>query len=146
MAVILPPQTRHYGQEDDWRPWLRVRELVGGNVIWISPDASLRHAAELMISTEVGSVAVEVDGALEGILTERDVLRAVAEDADLDRDPANSWMTEYPDSFSPEMDVAEAAEWMLATGFRHLPVVEGEEILGVISIKDVLWAVTDTPV
>ncbi|MGH8950510.1 MAG: CBS domain-containing protein [Acidimicrobiia bacterium] len=125
---------------------MRVRELVGGDVVWVGPGATLRQAAEMMTSTEVGSVAVEVDGALEGILTERDLLRAVAEDGDLDRDPVRMWMTEYPDSFSPEMDVAEAAEWMLATGFRHLPVVEGEEILGVISIKDVLWAITDNTV
>lgn len=122
---------------------MRVRELVGGNVIWVSPSATLRQAAEVMMSTEVGSAAVEVDGALEGILTERDILRAVADDADLDLDPVSSWMTEYPDSFTPEMDVEEAAQWMLATGFRHLPVVEGEEVLGVISIKDVLWAMTD---
>ena len=100
---------------------MRVRELVGGDVVWVAPDATLRQAAEMMISAEVGSVAVEVDGALEGILTERDILRAVADDADLDADPASSWMTEYPDSFTPEMDVVDAADWMLATGFRHLP-------------------------
>jgi CBS domain-containing protein len=125
---------------------MRVRELVGGDVVWINPDATIRQAAELMTSTEVGSVAVEVDGALEGILTERDILRAVAADAEFDSDPASSWMTEYPDSFSPEMDVREAADWMLATGFRHLPVVENGEVLGVISIKDVLWAITDEKV
>jgi CBS domain-containing protein len=99
-----------------------------------------------MMSTEVGSVAIEVDGALEGILTERDILRAVSEDADLDQDRVSSWMTEYPDSFTPDMNVEEAAEWMLATGFRHLPVVDGNEVMGVISIKDVLWAITDSKV
>lgn len=125
---------------------MRVRELVSGDVVWINPDATLRQAAELMTSTEVGSVAVEVDGALEGILTERDILRAVAADAEFDLDPASSWMTEYPDSFSPEMEVREAADWMLATGFRHLPVVENGEVLGVISIKDVLWAITEETV
>jgi CBS domain-containing protein len=122
---------------------MQVRELVGGDVVWVSPDTTLRQAAETMMATEVGSVAVEVDGALEGILTERDLLRAVANDADLDRDIASNWMTEYPDSFGPEMEVEEAAAWMLATGFRHLPVVDGDAVLGVISIKDVLWAVTD---
>ncbi len=122
---------------------MRVRELVAGDVVWVAPDATLRQAAEMMISAEVGSVAVEVDGALEGILTERDILRAVADDADLDSDPASSWMTEYPHSFTPEMDVVDAADWMLAAGFRHLPIVDGEEVLGVISIKDVLWAITD---
>jgi CBS domain-containing protein len=122
---------------------MTVRDLTTGAVIWVAPEATLRDAAEVMISNEVGSVAVEVDGALEGILTERDMLRAVADGADLDREPVSTWMTEYPDSFHPEMDVNEAAEWMLATGFRHLPVVDGGKVLGVISIKDVLWAVTD---
>jgi CBS domain-containing protein len=125
---------------------LRVRELVGGNVIWVKPDATLRKASDEMVSNAVGSVAVEVDGALEGILTERDILRAVSADADLDRDHVSSWMTEYPDSFTPEMDVVEAANWMLATGFRHLPVVDGGVVLGIISIKDVLWAITDQKV
>jgi CBS domain-containing protein len=125
---------------------MRVRELVGGEVVWVAPEATLRQAAEVMMSTEIGSVAVEVDGALEGILTERDILRAVADDADLDVDTASGWMTEYPDSFTPEMEVEEAADWMLATGFRHLPVVDGAEVLGVISIKDVLWAITDETV
>ncbi|HEX6147128.1 MAG TPA: CBS domain-containing protein [Acidimicrobiia bacterium] len=125
---------------------MTVRELVNGNVIWVAPDATLRQAALLMMSTEVGSVAIEVDGALEGILTERDMLRAVAEDADLDQDRVSSWMTEYPDSFTPDMNVEEAAEWMLATGFRHLPVVDGAEVMGVISIKDVLWAITESKV
>jgi CBS domain-containing protein len=122
---------------------MTVRDLVAGDVIWVAPDATLRQAAEAMVSNEVGSVAVEVDGALEGILTERDMLRAVADGADLDLDPVSSWMTEYPDSFDPEMAIEEAAEWMLATGFRHLPVVDGGAVVGVISIKDVLWAVTD---
>jgi signal-transduction protein with cAMP-binding, CBS, and nucleotidyltransferase domain len=124
---------------------MRVRELVGGNVIWVQPGAALSHAAEEMDATGVGSVAVEVDHALEGILNERDILRAVSADADLDRDPVSSWITEYPDSFTFEMDVVEAAKWLLATGSRHLPVVEGGMVLGVISIEDVLWAITESP-
>lgn len=122
---------------------MTVRDLVAGDVVWVAPEATLREGAEMMVSTEVGSVAVEVDGALEGIFTERDLLRAVAEGADLDTEPISTWMTEYPDSFDPEMGVEEAAEWMLATGFRHLPVVDGGDVVGVISIKDVLWALTD---
>jgi len=125
---------------------MTVRELVNGNVVWVAPDATLRQAALLMMSSEVGSVAIEVDAALEGILTERDILRAVADDADLDQDRVSTWMTEYPDSFTPDMNVEEAAEWMLATGFRHLPVVDGSDVMGVISIKDVLWAITDSKV
>jgi CBS domain-containing protein len=124
---------------------VRVRELVGGNVIWVDPDATLRKAALEMVSTGVGSVAVEVDGVLTGILTERDIMRAVTEDANLDLDLVSAWMTEYPDSFTPEMDVVEAANWMLATGYRHLPVIDEGTVIGVISIKDVLWAITSPP-
>lgn len=122
-----------------------VRELVGGDVIWVDPKSTLRKAVVEMVSAGIGSVAVEIDGALEGILTERDILRAAAEDADLDHEPVSAWMTEYPDSFTPEMDVVEAANWMLATGYRHLPVVDGGTVLGVISIKDVLWAISEPP-
>jgi CBS domain-containing protein len=122
---------------------MRIRELVGGEVFWVKPSASLRRAAQLMKETGVGSVAVEVDGALEGILTERDILNAVASFADLDRDPVSNWMTDDPDSFGPEMGVEEAADWMLATGYRHLPVADGANVLGVISIKDVLWSISE---
>ncbi|MGA7228756.1 MAG: CBS domain-containing protein [Acidimicrobiia bacterium] len=122
---------------------MEVRELVSGEVIWVEPKSTMREAAELMVSTGVGSLAVEIDGALEGILTERDILMAVAGDADFDRDPVNKWMTGYPDAFQPDMAVEEAADWMLAAGYRHLPVVDGDEVLGVISIKDVLWGVTE---
>lgn len=122
---------------------MKVRELVGGEVVWVEPEATLRQAAELMVSTGIGSVAVAVDGELEGILTERDLLHAVVAEADPAQALVEDWMTPYPDTFGPEMSVAEAANWMLATGYRHLPVVEDGAVLGVISIKDVLWATTD---
>ncbi len=126
---------------------MTIRELVGGAVVAMSPTDSVRKAAELMKEAEVGSIAVNVDGALEGILTERDVLNAVAEFADLDRDPISKWMTALPDTFGPEMGVEDAADWMLATGYRHLPVVdEVGGLLGMVSIKDVLWALTDPTV
>ena len=122
---------------------MTVRELVGGEVIWVAPEATIRVAAAMMKSNGVGSLAVEVDGALEGIFTERDLLDAVAADADLDQTRVDAWMTAYPDSIDPDMSVPEAADWMLASGHRHIPVVDGSRILGMISIKDVLWAMTE---
>jgi len=122
---------------------MTVRELVGGEVIWVAPEATIRVAAAMMKSNGVGSLAVEVDGALEGIFTERDLLDAVAADADLDQTRVDAWMTAYPDSIDPDMSVPEAADWMLASGYRHIPVVDGSRILGMISIKDVLWAMTE---
>lgn len=122
---------------------MQIRELVSAEVISISPDTPLIHGARLMKETGVGSLAVLVDGALEGILTERDILKAVADDADFVSEPISAWMTDFPDSFSPELDVREAANWMLASGYRHLPVVDGETLIGMVSIKDVLWALTE---
>ncbi len=123
---------------------MTISELVGGAVVSMAPTDTVRQAAELMKKAGVGSVAVELDEALEGILTERDVLNAVADFADLDRELISKWMTALPDTFGPEMSVEDAADWMLATGYRHLPVVaDTGTVLGMVSIKDVLWAITD---
>ena len=65
--------------------------------------------------------------------------------ADLDREPVSRWMSEYPDSFTPGMEVAQAANLMLAGGYRHLPIVEGGVVLGVTSIKGVRLAITESP-
>ena len=118
---------------------MRIGELVGVEVFCVGPAARLRRAAHVMKEYGIGSVAVEVDGGLKGILTERDILNAVASFADLDRDSVSKWMTDDPDSFGPEMGVEEAANWMLAKGYRHLPVIDGLHVLGVISINDILW-------
>lgn len=123
---------------------MTIGELVGGSVISVVPRQTLGEAATIMVSLEAGSVAVMVDGALEGILTERDVLAAVAKGADCDDETVSDWMSPLPDTFAPDQSVNEAADWMLATGHRHLPVVDDDgDVLGVVSIKDVLWAVSD---
>ncbi|HEY5578345.1 MAG TPA: CBS domain-containing protein, partial [Acidimicrobiia bacterium] len=68
-----------------------------------------------------------------------DIVKAAAAGSDPAQEIARDWMTADPDTFSPEVDVREAAMWMLETGYRHLPVVEGGELLGVISARDVMW-------
>ncbi|HIE22298.1 MAG TPA: CBS domain-containing protein [Acidimicrobiia bacterium] len=121
-----------------------IEELASRNVVSVTPGTPVRKAVDLMRQERVGSVAVVVDGAMEGIFTERDLVAAVAEFADLDREPVSSWMTPDPDTLGPETSVAEAAEWMLATGYRHLPVVnELGQLRGMVSVKDVLWAITE---
>ena len=77
---------------------------------------------------------------LGGIVTERDVLRAVAAGSNLATEPVTSWMTPGPDTVPADMTVDEAAVWMVAAGYRHLPVVDGSEILGIVSVRDLLWA------
>ncbi len=82
------------------------------------------------------------DGRFVGIVTERDVLDAVARGFDLQREPVRCCMTSNPDVFSPDTDVYQAADYMLETGYRHLPVVE-DELVAILSIRDVLAAVVD---
>ncbi len=122
---------------------MTVRELIGGDVAWIEPSSTLRDGARQMHLSGIGALAVESDGELLGILTERDLTRAFASGDELDGALVEDWMTSYPDSFEPDMPVETAADWMLAAGYRHLPVVDGQEVIGMISMKDVLWALTE---
>lgn len=123
---------------------MEVRNLVGDETVWIEPTNTLREAAQLMASRDIGALAVEFEGELVGIFTERDVLNACAEGADLESSLVRVWMTSDPDTLEPDMSVDEAATWMLAAGYRHLPVLDAGRVIGVISIKDVLWALTGT--
>jgi CBS domain-containing protein len=121
---------------------MNVRELVGGEVVSIDPTNTLREATRLMSDREVGALAVLRSGRLAGILTERDILHACSEEDDLDVVTVGARMTEDPDSLEPDMSVEAAADWMLAAGYRHLPVLDGINLIGMVSIKDILWGLT----
>lgn len=122
---------------------MEIRNLVGGTATVCGPDVSLAHAAAVMVDQGIGSLGIVEEGRLVGILTDRDVLRAMASGADGEGSAVRHWMTPDPDVLSPEVEVRDAADWLLATGYRHLPVVEGGRLLGVVSIKDILWAVKE---
>ena len=118
---------------------MKLHGLVGGRAEVCGPETTLQEAAEAMLDAGVGSIAV-IDGhRLTGILTERDLLRAAAEGADPGVEAVRDWMTADPDVTSPESEVRDAAKWMLEIGYRHLPVMEDNELLGIVSIKDLLW-------
>ena len=119
---------------------MQVRSLVGGAARLCGPTTTLTEAANEMVSAGTGSLGVVDGGRLAGILTERDVLRAVAADADPGTEVVSKWMTPDPDTVGPEVLVEDVAAWMLAAGYRHVPVMEEGELLGIASIKDVLWA------
>lgn len=121
---------------------MELRDLLSGEILTIPHGASVAEAAECMEQEGVGSLAVLDGDELAGIITERDVVTCVARGEEPSAAQVGDWMTPYPDSFMPDMDVREAADWMLAAGYRHLPVVEDGALLGMASIKDVLWAVT----
>ncbi len=118
-----------------------VSELIGGETITCEPHATVREAARLMVRNEAGSIAVVSDGDLVGIVTERDLVRLLASDFDPSLQ-VGSAMTPGPDSLAPDVEASYAADWMLAAGYRHLPVVDDGKLVGIVSIKDVLWGVT----
>jgi CBS domain-containing protein len=91
-----------------------------------------------MTRENVGAVIVKDYGRLIGILTERDMLRAMAARVHTSDARVRQWMTPDPITASPDMDLDEAANVMLDNGFRHLPVVEGSTVLGVVSLRRVL--------
>jgi CBS domain-containing protein len=119
---------------------MQIRSLVGGTARLCGMTTSLEEAARAMIEEATGSLGVIEGSNLAGIITERDILRAAAKSADLAEEQVSDWMTPDPDTVGPEIPVDEVAQWMLAAGYRHLPVMEQGELLGIASIKDVLWA------
>src|ERR1700733_5706729 len=101
-----------------------------------SRQDSLRSAAERMWRQQTGSLVIADGGRLAGIITERDVLRAVALGADPDKSTVDDVMTAEVVTVGPDMDVQDAARLMAARWVRHLPVLDGEEILGVVGMRD----------
>ena len=119
-----------------------VREAMGRPVETCGLDLTLTQAAKRMTDDDHGAMPVALHGYLIGIITERDILRSVGLGKNPDLTTVNDLMTPDPDYLDPEVSVEDAADWMLAAGYRHLPVAEDGKILGMLSIKDVLWALT----
>jgi CBS domain-containing protein len=115
-----------------------LKEIMTGDVLTTVADATVAEAAERMMKGKVGS-AVVMDGTwLVGMFTERDVLRAASAGADPTAAKVREWMTGEPVTATPATDAEEAAELMMAQGFRHLPVVEGNALVGIVSLRDIL--------
>ena len=117
-----------------------LAEVMTPDVVTLSSEASVADAAQVMVRGGFGSVVVVQGRMLLGILTERDVLRAAAEEVDLREAPVDRWMTPEPETASPDLDTEEAAALMLSRGFRHLPVVVDGDLRGMVSLRDVLSA------
>ena len=113
-----------------------LRDLMSTRVALTSPDTSVAEAAVSMVKANIGSAVVMQGRFLAGIITERDVLRSAASGEDLRVARVSDWMTPDPQSVSPDTTVEEAAEIMLKNGFRHLPVVDGRTVCGVVSLRD----------
>ncbi|HEY3207545.1 MAG TPA: CBS domain-containing protein [Gaiellaceae bacterium] len=114
-----------------------LADLMTSEVLTVAPEDTIGEAAQKMVDREVSSAAVSDYGRLIGILTERDLTRAVAGRTHSSEARVREWMTRDPVTLPQTASPKEAAEIMLDRGFRHIPVVEGERAIGIVSIRDV---------
>jgi CBS domain-containing protein len=112
------------------------------DLVDVTPGTTLAAAAKKMSGGRVGAALVLEDGALRGILTERDVLRAAGEGR-VEGSTVADWMTGDPETIEPTESTDMAATLMIHGGFRHLPVVEGGVVVGIVSIRDLMRVVLD---
>jgi CBS domain-containing protein len=115
-----------------------LKDIMTGQVFTTTSDAPVAQVAASMLKGRFGSAIVMEGSWLSGIFTERDVLRAAASGADLTSSPVSEWMTNDPVTADADMDADEATEIMMSRGFRHLPVVEGKTLIGIVSLRDIL--------
>src|SRR5437763_7706858 len=113
-----------------------VREIMSSSLITVDAESTVAQAATVMAERRVGSALVMDGDALTGIFTERDIVRALSQDFDAPGHPISHWMTRNPTTIGPDDSTDDALDIMLKGGFRHLPVVEEDRVVGVISIRD----------
>jgi CBS domain-containing protein len=112
------------------------------NLLTVPTEGTLGDAAAAMTERGVGAVVVLEGGSIAAILTERDVLKAVAAGRD-GAAPVAEWMTRHPDTIEPGDTTDHAASLMIHGGFRHLPVVEDGKVVGIVSIRDLMKIALD---
>jgi CBS domain-containing protein len=119
-----------------------ARDHMSRDLLSVSPGDSLTEVAQRMVERDVGAVLVMDGSELAGILTERDVLRAVAAGIEA-KTVVSDWMTRDPDTMAPDDTTQQAAVLMIHGGFRHLPLMEGDDVVGMLSIRDLMRVVLD---
>jgi CBS domain-containing protein len=113
-----------------------VADLMVRDVLTVEPSDTIGEAAEKMHAANVGAVVVVEDMVrIVGIVTERDLLRAVANRARAAEARVRTWMTPNPVTIEPDMSIADAAQVMFDHNFRHLPVVKDGRALGIVSLR-----------
>ena len=117
-----------------------IGDVMTGEIVAVAPEDTLGEAAERMAEQGVGSAVVLDSGRLIGILTERDLLKAVAGRVHTSEARVREWMTADPITASEADSADEAIRTMLDNGFRHLPVVAAGRTVGVVSLRELMRA------
>ncbi|MCG6150181.1 CBS domain-containing protein [Leptospira levettii] len=119
---------------------MSVKEILkdkASSVLSIEEDRNVLEATQMMVGAKVGSLIVTFQGKLVGIFTERDLMRVVAKDhANLDKIKLKDVMTTQLTVAGPDEDVDDILKNMITKRFRHMPVLDGDKIIGLISIGD----------
>ncbi|MGH9280582.1 MAG: CBS domain-containing protein, partial [Acidimicrobiales bacterium] len=126
-----------------------VADIMTLDVLTIPPSTSVADACAAMLGRaggKVGSAIVTDNGKPTGIFTERDLVRATAAGADLAKSPVSEWMTENPDTVPPDMDTYKAYIALHEHGYRHFPVAQDGNLVGIISMRDMLRVAFVQPV
>jgi CBS domain-containing protein len=118
-----------------------VGDVMSQNLLTVDAATSLTDAAARMCERDVGAILVVDGDRLTGILTERDILRAVAQGSVAS--DVGGWMTPHPETVEADEPTRQAASIMIHSGFRHLPVLDGSTPVGIVSIRDLMREVVD---
>ena len=119
-----------------------VSNHMSRDILAVSAEERLADAARRMVERGVGAVLVLNEERLEGILTERDLMKAVAAGYSDDA-KVGDWMTRHPETIEADDSTGHAAALMIHGGFRHLPVVLAGKVVGIVSIRDLMKVALD---
>ena len=122
---------------------MNVGDLMSKPSCFVDPETTLAEATTMMGEQRVGSALILQGERLTGILTERDIVRAMSTAHDAPMRPVIEWMTKGPTTTTPGTPVREALRVMVEGGFRHLPVTDGEAVVGILSMRDIAKALAD---
>jgi CBS domain-containing protein len=116
-----------------------VKSAMNKAVLTVGPSHTLREASKAMVARKVGAAVVtDPDGQGAGIVTERDVLRALADGSDPDLETVGTHLTSEIVYAAPTWTLEQAAEAMMRGGFRHLVVLDEGEVVGILSVRDIV--------
>lgn len=120
-----------------------LRDVAVRHLLTIDTQATLRRAAKVMTDRGVGCAVVIENEKVAGIITERDILRAVSDDKIMDDAKVEDVMTREVISGSPGWDIVKAVKTMTEGGFRHLLVMEMDDPVGIVSLRDLMDSMVD---